>query len=243
MRRYKLLGIDPAPAKKSVVFDGERFFEFGAFELKEFLDDYVDSSTLISWDAPLGSDFSASLSYKPIEKILNTKTNYKDNQKPPRGISTLPFASCPHWAISQYVLGFPIVNTTIVDKEKLTYHLVENQDDLITTKPNLFETHPAFSMWVFLKDTVSNFKYKGDKDSKKVFESVKEALFALEFLQKYSFIKEDITNDDRLDSFLAYINLELFLQNKAFVYGDSKKGAMLLPDLRDVLKGEILAKL
>ena len=210
----KLLGINPVLAKKSVVFDGEKFFEFEVFELKKFLDDCVDNSTLISWDAPLGSDFSASLSYKPIEKILNTKTNYKDNQKPPRGISTLPFASCPHWAISQYVLGFPIVNPTIVDKEKLTCHLVEHNNDLSETKPNLFETHSAFSVWIFLKDKVENFKYKGDKDSKKVFCSIKEALFALEFLQKYSFIKEDITNDDRLDSFLAYINLELFLQNK-----------------------------
>jgi len=236
----KLLGIDPAPSKQSVVFDGEQFFSLEPFALKPFLEDVVDNNTFISWDAPLGDDFSASLSYKPIEKILNTKNSYIDGKKPPRGISTLPFASCPHWSISQYVLGYPIVNNELINKEKLKYRLVQSNDDTTKEKPNLFETHPAYSLWVFLKDDLENFKYKGSKESKLIFEQIKEILFEKEVFKKYSYIKNYIDNDDKLDSFLAYVNLELFLEKRAFVYGSATMGAMLLPLLDGVLKKKVL---
>ncbi len=239
----KILGIDPAPAKRSVIFDGERFFEIEPLELKEFLDKIVMKDTFIGWDAPLGDDFSLSLSYKKIERILNRKDSYIDGNKPPKGISTLPFSTCPHWSISQYVTGYPIVNSEIIDRSKLKYHLVQSNNDLSENKPNLFETHPAYSIWIFLKDKVNNFKYKGDRNSKNVFKSIKEALFELDSIKEYEFIKKDITNDDRLDSFIAYLNVKLFFQKKAFVYGDRKIGAMLLPSLSGILKDEVLREI
>ena len=235
----RLFGIDPAPAKNSLLFDGEEFFSFNSKELKEFLNQNVNKNTLISWDAPLGDNFEESLSYKPIEKILNTKANYKNEQKPPRGISTLPFSQCPHWSISQYLLGYPIINNDIVDYKKLKYHLVQN-NTLSTTKPNLFETHPAYSIWLFTKDRLDEFEYK---KSKKIFAQIVDTLFEKEEIKKYNFIKSKIINDDYLDSFIAFINLELFLEKKAFVYGNSRQGAMLLPKLDGILKDDILNKL
>ncbi|NPA50424.1 MAG: hypothetical protein GXO02_02195, partial [Epsilonproteobacteria bacterium] len=66
------------------------------------------------------------------------------------------------------------------------------------------------------------------------------ALFELDSIKEYEFIKKDITNDDRLDSFMAYLNVKLFFQKKTFVYGDRKIGAMLLPSLSGILKDEVL---
>ncbi len=236
----KLFGIDPAPAKKSVVFDGERFYSLDVKELKKFLLQNTTNNTLISWDAPLGDDFEASLSYKPIEKILNTKASYINEEKPPRGISTLPFSQCPHWSISQYVLGYPIVNSEIVDRAKLPFHLVQSNDDLSEIKPNLFETHPAYSLWLFTKDKLQSFEYKKDKT---IFFEMVEVLFEKNEVQKYDFVREKLIDDDLLDSFVAFLNLELFLEQKAFVYGNSKKGAMLLPKLEGILKKQTLTEM
>ena len=238
----QLIGVDPAPAKKSVVFDGERFSQFEADELKEYLESF-GSDTLISWDAPLGDDFSQSLSYKPIERVLNSKSSYIDGKKPPRGISTLPFSGCPHWSISQYVLGYPIINKDIIDSSKLKFHQVFSKKDISKTKPNVIEAHPAFAMWVWLRDRVDfedNWRYKGDKKAKEKFEVLKEALFELEFVKRYADIKSMIVDDDHLDSFLAYLLLDRFLVDEARIYGDRKMGVMLLPKLDDVLKKGIL---
>jgi len=238
----KILGVDVAPSKDNVIFDGEKFYEIAPLDLKDFLEEMVDSNYFIGWDAPLGDDFSLSLSYKKIEKILNQKDSYIVS-KPPRGISTLPFSTCPHWSISQYAIGYPVINKDIVDTSKIKYHLVQANEDISLKKPNIFETHPAYSIWVFLKDRVKDFKYKGDKNSKEVFNNIKKRLFELDFIRKYKIIEDEIYNDDRLDSFIAYINIELFFQKKAFVYGNSKIGVMLLPNLEGVLKKEVLMEL
>jgi len=240
----KLFGVDPAPSKKSVVFDGERFYEKDAFELKKFFSS-VDKNCFVSWDAPLGDDFEANLFYKPLEKILNSKNSYIDQKKPPKGISTLPFASCPHWSISQYVLGYPIINKDIINKDKLFFYLVQSNEDISFYKSNLFETHPAFSMWVFLKDKIlqDNWQYKGTKDSKKFFYLLTDEIFDLKITKEFIHIKSLIKNDDYLDSFVSFLNLKLFIEKKAFVYGNKKIGAMLLPDLKNILKKDILCSL
>ena len=233
----KILGIDPAPAKESIIFDGKEFFSKKPFELKDFLEEKTKNSPyIIGWDAPLGDDFSKSLSQKPIEKILNNKSNYINEQKPPKGISTLPFSTCPHWSISQFTLGYPIVNYEIIDKSKLKYNLVQSKSDISQTKPNVVEVHPAYTMWVWLKDNITEFKYKGSKESKANFKKIVRELFKLKIAKKYKNIEDLIINDDYLDSFVAYLIIEEFLQSRAFIYGNKESGAMLLPPLNDIIK-------
>jgi len=240
--KYRFLGIDPAPSKKSVVFDGRGFKAFDFKGLKDYVNSQAElysDSLIIAWDAPLGECFE-SMSQKPIEKLLNTKKSYIKN-KPPKGISTLPFASCPHWAVSQYVLGYPIVNKEIINKDKLKFHLIQSPEDLKSQKPKVVETHPAFSLWVYLKDVLSDedFVYK---KSKTVFKMVVDQLFEIGLFKKYINFKEEIMNtgDDYLDAFICYCNLEFIQSGKTKIYGNRKTGSMLLPDLQGVLNKTVL---
>ena len=53
----KVLGIDPAPAKDSVIFDGNEFQHFSPKQLKEHIDrlSMQEESLFIAWDAPLSA--------------------------------------------------------------------------------------------------------------------------------------------------------------------------------------------
>ena len=240
--KYKLIGIDPAPSKKSVVFDGSGFYAFGFRELKyyvEFKAEFYQEKLIIAWDAPLGDCF-LSMSQKPIEKILNTKSSYITN-KPPKGISTLPFASCPHWAVSQYVLGYPLINKEIINKDKLKFRLIHCEKDFHLSLPKVVETHPAYSLWVYLKDFLNegDFAYKKSELS---FKKVINKLFEIEYFKKYVRFKDEIMKkgDDYLDALICYCNLELFATQRTKIYGNRKTGAMLLPALEGILNKKTL---
>jgi len=53
----RVLGIDPAPAKDSVMFDGKEFQHFSPKQLKEHIDGLSKQEELlfIAWDAPLSA--------------------------------------------------------------------------------------------------------------------------------------------------------------------------------------------
>ena len=60
----KILGIDPAPGKESLVFDGKEFIDYCpqknkncAKELKKYINELqeVKNSIFIAWDAPLSA--------------------------------------------------------------------------------------------------------------------------------------------------------------------------------------------
>ncbi len=246
----KILGIDPAPSKKSIIFDGKNFIEKEPFEVKIYLEDEkkVNQEYLITWDAPLGDDFSHSLSQKKIEKILSSKDSYIDEQKPPQGISTLPFSGCSHWTISQYTLGYPIINHDLICHEKLKYHLVKNDMDFSTDRANVIEAHPTFALWVWMLDFKNklgfknSWRYKGGGENKRRFQKIIELFFELDFVKTYRDIKYKIISDDYLDAFVCYLLGKLFLKKRAFIYHDKNGGYMLLPDMRGILKEEILEK-
>jgi len=110
----KVIGIDPAPSKKTVIYnDIDGFTEIEADKLKKYLDDEFKNSEediLICWDAPLTGgkpiNFNQKIEkYNPfyqrkIEQLINATVQVK-------GISTMGYAGCPHWSITQYCLGLP----------------------------------------------------------------------------------------------------------------------------------------
>jgi len=131
----EVIGIDPAPSKKStVVKDGLPAESEPAQGLFAFLRRQRNEreSLLLCWDSPLtgpavpssdkviGSDHTQ----RPIEKFFMREAGLKT----PSGISVLQYGGCPHWTISQRLLGLPRTGQYMRDWEDLPFTLLtDNQ--------------------------------------------------------------------------------------------------------------------
>ncbi len=237
-----IYGIDPAPSKRSILFDGREFSSFTPQELKNFVRS-LKEPTFIGWDAPLGAALDAEyfdLYSREIERFFNNQRKALDI---PKGISTLGYAGCSHWTITQYVLSLPILDPSC-QKSSCFYH-IQQKDELDRHRFIVAETHPALSIWLLLKEYLANdelfrdsWQYKGSISKSlrdlRIFRIV-DALFEIKFPQKVgitSDIKEDVkSSDDHLDAFVCYLLSALFVAKDSSValYGDAKRGSFLLP--------------
>lgn len=164
----KVIGIDPAPSKNSVVFDEEKGFQsLDAKKLQDYLES-INEPALICWDAPLSgpqkinperADRKFNLYMRDIEYFLKEQT-------PPEGISVQGYAGCSHWAISQMLLGLPIIGPYHVNGNNLHFQLLteDNQKPRLLQTPgkHIVEVHPAVALWLWLKD-ISNIKKEFEK--------------------------------------------------------------------------------
>lgn len=166
----KVIGIDPAPSKETVIYDGEKFIEKKAVELKKYLDKLIESNdnVLICWDAPLtgGSPTNFNQEIEKYNPFYQRKIEQLINKEIPKveGISTLPYAGCSHWAITQHCFGLPLINDEFKPENQTPFKLIPNQDK--QEKPfegkHIVEVHPALALWLWLKDcNVENWNYKG----------------------------------------------------------------------------------
>lgn len=225
----KVIGIDPAPSKKTVIYDGEQFIEISAIELKKEYLDKVKTDTLICWDAPLTggqpTNFNQKIEkYNPfyqrkIEQLINATIQVK-------GISTMGYAGCPHWAITQHCLGLPQIYQPEVPQSNLPFQLITEQL-MIEQKKSLkgkyvVEVHPALALWLWLKDSkVEDWNYKRSKET------------FMKLLKKTAMTIDNIKNDDYLDAYVAWKLGDLWLneKEKVILVGNQNTGAMLLPNV------------
>lgn len=167
----KVIGIDPAPSKKTVIYDGKKFIEVLPAELKVYLKEFQED-TLICWDAPLTGGMPEKFKggYNPffqrkIEQLINKKIKKLNDNKEVKGISTIGYAGCPHWAITQHCFGLPLINDEFKPKRQTTFELItsQNEREKLSSKKNyIVEVHPALALWLWLKDSdVMNWNYKG----------------------------------------------------------------------------------
>ena len=250
----RVLGIDPAPSKKSVVFDGENFLHLSIFELEELLEKEKSQSEniLISWDAPLSAALDRenfSLSIRKIESFFyrqsRTAKALDEGRGIPHGISTLGFSGCPHWSISQYIFGLPILNPK--RQRVAEFQLLMSRDNLSSKGLYITEIHPALSMWILLKDQLKthalfqhSWQYKGNSAE----ETLKRRAILIELILQLDLVKDvlkstiEIKNDDELDSFVCWLMGEHLVRGDARVaiYGDSKRGSFLLPLDEEILR-------
>jgi len=240
-----VLGIDPAPAKQSVIFDGKQFQHFTPKELKEYIDRFTmqEESLFVAWDAPLSAALDAddfSLTIRRIERFFNRNGRSAKEMLIPEGISTLGFASCPHWSISQYIFGYPAIDPNY--HKGMKFELVMDNEYSFKKRAGHFitEIHPALSMWILLKESIEDvlfmdsWKYKGDssKSTKKRSHLIVEHLFALAITQEYIDTSTiTIISDDELDAFVCWLLGRAFVESdkRVRIYGDSKRGSFLLP--------------
>ena len=228
----KVIGIDPAPSKKTVIYnDIDGFTEIEADKLKKYLDDEFKNSEediLICWDAPLTGgkpiNFNQKIEkYNPfyqrkIEQLINATVQVK-------GISTMGYAGCPHWSITQYCLGLPQIFQPEVPQSNLPFQLITEQLTIEQKKSlkgkYVIEVHPALALWLWLQDKVKDWNYKRSKETLK------------ELLKKTTITIDTIKNDDYLDAYIAWKlgNLWQNEQDKVILVGNKNTGAILLPNV------------
>lgn len=242
----KVIGIDPAPRKSSTVFDGEIFLSRDASSLKKYLNELKESkeSVLICWDAPLTGPreiFPAranqgfNLYRRDIEIFFNA-------QNPPAGISVLGYAGCPHWTISQMLLGLPVVGPYRGDIA-LPFQLIVSErqkvDLLKTPSKYVVEVHPAVALWLWLKPQ-DNYVYKPNKHTSKFEAKRKAQCFYRQLKNQFANnnigLPEQIADDDQLDALVAWLlgTLWLAANDGVTLLGSLETGAMLLPDRDDL---------
>lgn len=238
----KIIGIDPAPSKDTVIYDGRKFRIIKVKNLKRFIScmEKLYEDIFICWDAPLSAATSKgcfNLYERNIEKFFNRQTKKNKSFTIPQGISTLGYAGCPHWTISQYIFGYPVLNYEFT--KPLKYTLVSSQSDIANKGLYITETHPALSMWIWAKNShiIKSWLYK--HNSKKVDQRVEMIQNIIEDLETRLDIripKDEILLDtkhmsDKLDAYICWLlGKKLFeFNNKVKIYGDSLNGSFLLP--------------
>jgi len=255
---WRVVGVDPAPSKKSVVcYSSNRhlvFKQFNAQQLYEFLElcKDKDSQVLLVWDAPLTGPplYSAKeerkyakgdFTQRDIEKFF-MKKEYK--HKPPTGINTQGYSGCQHWTITKTFTGLPLLGDFCKQKDLPFHHIVSNGTECRNDKPNIVEVHPALAIYIWIKyselfSQIENWQYKKDKlILKNLFDVLIEvALKVLPVQIDFS----QIESDDHFDAFIAWALGYLYVaqdqnQPKVSIMGNEKTGSMLLPYEEELLK-------
>ncbi|PHN00745.1 DUF429 domain-containing protein [Flavilitoribacter nigricans] len=257
----KIIGIDIHPGKNSTLFDGEKYDDLSSSKLKEFLlpiEEDNDQRILICCDAPLTGprdeiqeirykNSSNSLTKRDIEYFFTNNfgfnVNVKDtNEKKFKGISVGNYSSLPHWTITKRLFGLPIMGKYC--KKELPFKHIHSEVEIVNTINNyIVEVHPGLAIWVWLNkkwDEDYNWQYKGEKSTLfQIKEDLNHLLF--EEIKVNSSLKpkfEEIDDDDKLDSFIAWLLGYLWLRDSrglVNVIGNQETGSFLLPAM-DQLK-------
>lgn len=239
----KIIGIDPGMSKASTVCmlnDKNEIVitDYSHDELRILLDENAKSNekVLIAWDAPLTgiAEPSKSSNYlrndftqRKIEQFFS-RSSYSN--KTPKGISVLGYGGCPHWTISQHMLGYPIMGRFQKQANELPYRLIHSKDELDKYSKLLVEVHPAVALWMWVSKTFKIWNYKKDKKRLQTF--VNE-LFKNDQSKIIDKMKIPLVEtDDQLDALIAFL-LGYFLINqpdKVMFLGNDISGSFVLPN-------------
>jgi hypothetical protein len=268
--KRRIVAVDPAPAKASTFFgelDGVskstcNTLSFEQISAKEVVNKVAglaeDKSIFLAWDSPLTGpsektdpgkqerDFSQRL----IESFFSRK---ETGFKTPKGISTLPYSQCPHWAITKACLGLPLLGGPEENEESLPFILLDSSIAHLPNAPCVVEIHPAVAIWLWCEWGNGNCtkpKSYAYKRSTEDFKAVLRRLFGvwqqynldwlnllLDFMQKRPAL-EHPKGDDELDALTGYVLARMFLghkpNNSVTILGTKRTGSMLLPNLNGI---------
>jgi hypothetical protein len=243
----KAVGVDPAPGKKSTVVTGGPPAESkSAQELSTSLNRYRDEheSLLLCWDSPLtgpalpdGNKFIGSdHTQRPIEKFFMREAGLKA----PSGISVLSYGGCPHWTISQRLLGLPRTGPHMKAWTDLPFTLLTDDESLSEPGHYVAEVHPAVALWLWCRPekesrSTSGWKYKDDDEVRaELWEILARRLSDIGLLN--GSILPLPSNDDEVDAFVSWALGALWAEGHKEVVsvGNRKTGSFLLPSQKDL---------
>ena len=243
MRNVRVISIDPAPGKRTTVFEGEEYLSMSAVELRDFVDEISaeGSASLVCWDAPLTGPADPTnagtvrfdYTKRPIERFFSlSRTGFKT----PEGISVLGYGACPHWTITRSILGLPRVGPFDAPESRLPLLLVAEPSATRSSRPSVVEIHPGLAAWLWCRSErrpEANWKYKGDSA-----ESRRIRAEMWEIIQQHCDFKENLptpSTDDEFDAAVGYILGRMFQRagtdhpQRCGILGNRRDGAFLLP--------------
>ena len=242
----RVISIDPAPAKPSMVFDGVRYLRMSAPELRDYVNLIASEGpgTLVCWDAPLtgpadlvhpGSnryDFTK----RRIERFFSME---ETGFKAPKGISVLGYGACPHWTITRSFLGLPRVGSFDVPDSCIPFGLMTEPGHRDQHRPCVVEVHPALAAWLWCRgerQAGASWVYKGSKYP--VHERRRVWLEMWDIILRRTEFAEDLPcpeSDDQFDAGVGYILGTMIIQDEAnqrrrcTIVGNARDGAFLVP--------------
>lgn len=236
-----VFGIDPAPAKGLSVFSIETGFQQVALsESVEFMDSLsARKNLLVCWDSPLTGPshgyesgerlVSGDLTQRSIEQFFSRGLH---GFKTPRGISVRGYAGCPHWTVSQYLLGLPVISSRFQEEKNLPFELITSDAQPVGERPAIIEVHPAVALWLWLRDVheIKNWMYKKDPAIR---EQVWKSLCEIDAFSSCFGVTgpPETENDDQLDALIAFVLGTLWIRkdSEVVLLGNGQSGCLLLP--------------
>ncbi|MHB1047527.1 MAG: hypothetical protein ACYC4P_16115 [Thermoanaerobaculia bacterium] len=218
MSSRTVLGIDPAPKKPAVTFDGSRFERVKPGALRDHLESRLRANpgTLIAWDAPLSFD-QRDYYDRLIDKATRrwAEGHVKHRRFEDGAVNARPFAGLPHWAVTCSVLGLPF------GLPPAGLRLAASRADLDLPCPLVIEVHPAVALgiwWLSAKAPMALPRYKANAEACRSIVSV------------LGFPVECEEDDDALDAYVAYRLGAGFIEGWTSWVGSPDCGGYVLPD-------------
>lgn len=217
-------GVDPAPSKKTVIWSSQGPEAVAPAQMPErFAQIAAAGPVLVAWDAPL-SFAPGNYSDRAVDRVVRKwiKAQVAENHLAKRAVSVLPFAGCPHWAITCATLGLPFVP----EPGSRAWKLVESPKAI--NAPSVIEVHPAVAlalMWVERGVPTPMPRYKGDPDA------------CASIVTALDLPAEAGKDDDVLDAFIAYQLAVAFREDRARWLGGPAEGGYVV--MRSSLADEL----
>ena len=254
MDKFRIISVDPAPSKKSTVYDsyflehGENpFLELDAIQLYRHFKKAKDESKkiLALWDAPLTGPWLTDLKQESDSELSDCPPFYfrkiekHFSEKYRNIVSVLGYAGCSHWAISQAILGLPRIGDYCCPPEKLPFRLLtEKSPPRDESGHFVVETHPALGVAILLGKKADDLLNTYKKRGKAVGERNNSILKLVKMIDKHCHnlgypeltIPSIVKTDDQLDAFVGFIFAKIWLAGGPVeIHGNLLYGAMLLP--------------
>ena len=131
-----VLGVDPAPSKPTVFFNGTNFDVVEPQAVRGKIEEAAHNGALIAWDAPLAFNPRNGFYSRPVDEQLDALVKVEP------AVKVAPFANLSHWSISCEALGYPYGDPPS------GMELVDSQS-AATRGAAVIEVHPAVALLVW----------------------------------------------------------------------------------------------